>query len=331
MAGLFELFTDVHSQTRFRLLAADGAVLAISQAYPDTATAAAAITDVRECAGTGLIQDHSADTPAAVGVPRSCWRTTSETPNPFRTTAAAATLPGNMGIRPLDLVLDSADVVPFLADLAILAATTLPSAGMELSCRIAVHRQKKPAAVAGSEHGSRSMEDLDNIVDEGPSRTALEDQSTVLAANLDHEDRWPRFVDSAVGHGFRSILCVPLSVEGDSLSALTLYSRRPDAFSPEDIDTAEAFAGQASIALRLVLRLAHLKDTNQDLTAALTQRTIIDTALGVVMSQNRCNHDAAFSMLQRASNTRNVKLRTVAASIITSVAGEDIHAVHFDA
>jgi GAF domain-containing protein len=325
MAGLFELFTDVHSQTRFRLLAADGAVLAISQAYPDTATAAAAITDVRECAGTGLIQDRSADTPAAVDLPRSHWRTT------FRTITALATLPGNMDIRPLDLVLINDDVVPFLADLATLAARTLPSAGMELSCRIAVHRQKKPAAAAGSEPGASSMEDLDNIMDEGPSRTAIKDQKAVLAANLEHEDRWPRFVPAAVGHGFRSILCVPLSVEGDSLSALTLYSRRPNAFSPEDIDTAEAFAVQASIALRLVLLIAHLKDANQDLTAALAKRTVIDTALGVVMAQNRCNHDAAFSMLQRASNTRNVKLRALAASIITSVAGADIHAVHSDA
>jgi uncharacterized protein YegP (UPF0339 family) len=63
MAGLFELFTDFRSRVRFRLLAPDGTVLAISEAYGDKGAAVAAITDVRECAGTGLIQDHCPDSP----------------------------------------------------------------------------------------------------------------------------------------------------------------------------------------------------------------------------------------------------------------------------
>lgn len=63
MAGLFELFTDFHSRVRFRLLAPDGTVLAISEAYGDKRAAVAAITGVRECAGTGLIQDHCPDNP----------------------------------------------------------------------------------------------------------------------------------------------------------------------------------------------------------------------------------------------------------------------------
>ncbi|MEQ4520976.1 YegP family protein [Pseudarthrobacter sp. B907] len=60
MAGTFELFTDRQSHVRFRLLAPDGTVLAHSRVFGDKDAAAAAITDVRECAGTGLIQDHCA-------------------------------------------------------------------------------------------------------------------------------------------------------------------------------------------------------------------------------------------------------------------------------
>lgn len=61
MAGTFELFTDGDAHVRFRLVAADGTVLALSAAYGDKRAAAAAITDVRECAGTGLIQDRCLD------------------------------------------------------------------------------------------------------------------------------------------------------------------------------------------------------------------------------------------------------------------------------
>lgn len=58
MTGTFELFTDRQSHFRFRLLATDGTVQALSQTFGDKDAAVAAITDVRECAGTGLIQDH---------------------------------------------------------------------------------------------------------------------------------------------------------------------------------------------------------------------------------------------------------------------------------
>lgn len=72
MAGTFELFTDPQSHVRFRLLAPDGTVLALSQAFGDKDAAAAAIVDVRECAGTGLIQDPCTDrTRRAPDSPRS--------------------------------------------------------------------------------------------------------------------------------------------------------------------------------------------------------------------------------------------------------------------
>lgn len=57
MAGSFEVFMDAESQVRFRLVAPNGVVLAVSEQFADKRHAAAAIKDVRECAGTGLIQD----------------------------------------------------------------------------------------------------------------------------------------------------------------------------------------------------------------------------------------------------------------------------------
>lgn len=57
MAGTFEAFVDPDSFFRFRLLAPDGAVMAVSGPYRDKAALAAGITAVRECAGTGLVTD----------------------------------------------------------------------------------------------------------------------------------------------------------------------------------------------------------------------------------------------------------------------------------
>ncbi|MDQ0827388.1 uncharacterized protein YegP (UPF0339 family) [Arthrobacter sp. B2I5] len=57
MAGKFEAFIDADSFFRFRLLAPDGAVVAVSGPYRDKQALAAGIAAVRECAGTGLVTD----------------------------------------------------------------------------------------------------------------------------------------------------------------------------------------------------------------------------------------------------------------------------------
>jgi uncharacterized protein YegP (UPF0339 family) len=57
MAGKFEAFVDSDSFFRFRLLAPDGTVMAVSGPFEDKSALAAGISAVRECAGTGLVTD----------------------------------------------------------------------------------------------------------------------------------------------------------------------------------------------------------------------------------------------------------------------------------
>jgi uncharacterized protein YegP (UPF0339 family) len=63
MAGLFELFVDEQSRFRFRLLDAEGVVMAVSSGFADKSAAVAGIEAVRECAGMGLISDASGQGP----------------------------------------------------------------------------------------------------------------------------------------------------------------------------------------------------------------------------------------------------------------------------
>jgi uncharacterized protein YegP (UPF0339 family) len=91
MAGSFEVFIDAESHVRFRLVAPDGAVLAVSEKFADKRHAAAAIKDVRECAGTGLIQDlcpKSAPEPARKQV-RSARRPVVRRPYSFLSSRTA--------------------------------------------------------------------------------------------------------------------------------------------------------------------------------------------------------------------------------------------------
>jgi uncharacterized protein YegP (UPF0339 family) len=60
MAGQFEIYRDGLSY-RFRLTGDNGEVLAVSAAYPEKKTAAAAIMAVRENAASGHVVDKSAE------------------------------------------------------------------------------------------------------------------------------------------------------------------------------------------------------------------------------------------------------------------------------
>ncbi|HEX5288842.1 MAG TPA: ANTAR domain-containing protein [Streptosporangiaceae bacterium] len=69
------------------------------------------------------------------------------------------------------------------------------------------------------------------------------------------------------------------------------------------------------------MRQAEQADLTEQLRAALASRAVIDQALGVIMGQERCTSARAFEILRSASQNRNIKLREVAASIVTSVSG----------
>jgi AmiR/NasT family two-component response regulator len=66
----------------------------------------------------------------------------------------------------------------------------------------------------------------------------------------------------------------------------------------------------------LALRLAEREERERNLEAALSSRSVIDQAMGVLMAQARISADEAFDVLRRRSQTANVKLRDLAATVI---------------
>jgi hypothetical protein len=90
-----------------------------------------------------------------------------------------------------------------------------------------------------------------------------------------------------------------------------------DHVSVLDGDRLAALEGPAELRCQLA---AERKLTTQ-LRAALTSRAAIDQAIGILMAQQRCTAEQAFEILRTASQNRNVKLRHVAADIVTGLTG----------
>jgi GAF domain-containing protein len=228
-----------------------------------------------------------------------------------------------------DLVLESADVEELLHELAAHSASTL-SHNNELLTGVTLMRRKKPATVAISDPRVPALDELQYGQGDGPCLAALRAVTTMHVPDLREDRRWPRYCSAAWAEGIGSILSVPLPLEGEATAGLNLYSTSTHAFSGEDIDKAEGYADQASKALRLAVRVAHLADDRKHLIAAMESRTTIDLAVGAIMAQNRCSQESALKILKIASSTRNIKLRDVAAAIVSSVSQDPQVLTHFD-
>lgn len=130
--------------------------------------------------------------------------------------------------------------------------------------------------------------------------------------------------------GAGSSLRIPLTLDDETSAVVNLYSPRTEAFSAGDLAEAQQLAAESSNALLLALRISQLSDSRDDLAAAMQSRTIIDMAIGAIMAQNRCRRDAAFKILRNTSNNRNMKIRDVAATVISAIAGDSDTSARFD-
>ncbi|MDR6688732.1 GAF domain-containing protein [Arthrobacter sp. 1088] len=221
-----------------------------------------------------------------------------------------------------DLLVENADIREFLQDLAELIAQKLTRNGNTIACGVTVIRQKKPVAVADSDPLARKLDEIQNSFGDGPCLSALRTRTISHVPNVYEEDRWPEYMRAAAASNVGSILAFPMELNSTAEAVVNLYSERPHGFSHEDLLSAERVTATAAKALHLALKIAQLRDARENLTAALESRTTIDTAVGIIMAQNRCSRDAAFQILVSASSHRNIKLRAVAQGIIAHIAGD---------
>jgi GAF domain-containing protein len=217
------------------------------------------------------------------------------------------------------LLLATEDITAFLDQLAALAVKVLPA---EVSCGITLRRNRGAFTVACSDSRASQVDEIQYDHDEGPCLRSLATGQVVVVDDLAHDDRWGGYRLPALGHGVRSSLSLPLHAAGKVIGALNLYADAPRTFGPAEQLTARRFAGEASRALELAVRLAERSEMSAHLQAALASRAVIDQAVGIIMGQNRCTADEAFEVLRTASQNRNVKLRLIATEIVTSVSGQ---------
>ena len=217
------------------------------------------------------------------------------------------------------LLLTVQSVDDFLTELAKLSADVVRPPG---SCGITVRRDGRPLTVASSDERAERLDEVQYAGGHGPCLETLETGAVIDVPDLAADARWEDYRPHALKQGVRSSVSIPLTVDGGTVGALNLYGFSPHAFDASARQQTEIFASQAAAALTLVLRNAALAENSQQLERALTSRTVIDQALGILMAQQRCTADEAFALLRAHSQNNNRKLRDLAAELVTRVSGQ---------
>ena len=192
------------------------------------------------------------------------------------------------------LALAAGDLESFLRRLVRLAVSCL---GGEISAAVTVERAGHPVTVASSDEGSARCDEIQYCHGDGPCLTAMRTGQAVLIDDLASDRRFAQYRPVALALGVRSSLSWPLAGGAHAAGALNLYSHRARGFGPAEQREAQWFAGEASRALDLAVRLAHDTEVTAQLREALSSRTVIDQAIGILMGQSRCDADAAFAVL----------------------------------
>lgn len=218
-------------------------------------------------------------------------------------------------VRPLyELVTGSDTLEEFLTELAHVATDEIQR---RMSCGLTAQVEGRKVTIAASDELAAALDQVQYDSGEGPCLTAMATAELVEVSNPADVDQWEVWRAEAVRRGLRKSLSIPLvTMSGDVLGALNLYSTNPGKFTDADHEAAQHFADHAAGALAVAMRLAQLAELTGHLETALESRAVIDQAKGVLMARERCSADEAFAILRIASQRRNIKLRDVATEIV---------------
>ncbi|CAN7304177.1 GAF and ANTAR domain-containing protein [Knoellia sp. LjRoot47] len=190
------------------------------------------------------------------------------------------------------------------------AAMAVPSTH---HCGLTLLRPKQaPHTVSSTDELSRNVDRIQYALGEGPCLDAAEAETAEIAGQLDTDERWPRFGPRCVEEtGVLSMLSIRLAMVGQDQAAMNFYSRERDAFGELELAVASIFAPFAALSVEHTLR----ERDARNFEAALSSSRQIGTAIGILMAQRRITSKEAFSVLRRASQHLNRKLRDVAEEV----------------
>lgn len=206
--------------------------------------------------------------------------------------------------RELHAVQDERSQLQLVIDLAVRLIAGCDHAG------VSVLRNRKIFTPAASDDVGLRGDALQYELGEGPCLDSVRSRETVISQDLGRETRWPSWTQRVEADlGVQAIMSLWLSTDARSYGALNLYADRIEAFEPVDHAVAQTLSTLISIALASQREI-------RERGIAITNRTVIGQAKGILMERLDIDADQAFAYLRQISQRENRKLIVVAEEMV---------------
>jgi GAF domain-containing protein len=195
-----------------------------------------------------------------------------------------------------------------IAELVEHAAVEVPGARY---AGVTVTRNKKQIDTPAATHKwPILLDDIQQRHREGPCLTAAWEEKTIHVADLENDDRFPRYRRDVLAQTpIRAIMSFQLFIAGETMGALNVYAEQPRAFGQVSREIGLVFAAHSSVAWNSAQREEQFK-------RALASRDLIGQAKGMIMERYSVDAVQAFEVLRKLSQDSNVPLVQVASELV---------------
>jgi len=211
------------------------------------------------------------------------------------------------------------DLMQSIADLS---GRAVPAAS---TCGITLSENGHVITVASADPLARLLDEQQYEVEDGPCLQALRTGQVVLSDDLSRETRWDGYPAMAVAQGVRSVYSSPLQVGKRPIGALNLYATTAGAFTTDSQTAAAQLTALTAATITAAMRHYDQATLTDHLKTALSSRSVIDQAIGIIIGMQRCPPQTAFDILRTVSQNRNIPLREIAAELVATTINNTGH------
>ncbi|HET6667800.1 MAG TPA: GAF and ANTAR domain-containing protein [Intrasporangium sp.] len=211
------------------------------------------------------------------------------------------------------LLLTSYDVDSVLGELASQCAEILDLVGSGVSLgrgdKVS-YATAVPAQVAALEHTQQTTQT-------GPCVHAYRTGEVVAVDDLaDQATTWPEYCRVAREVGIGAVAALPMTLGGQRVGSLDLYSVLPRKWEDEDLLAAGVLADMGTAYLINASQLDRQVQLAGQLRSALDSRVVVEQAKGILANRAGISVDEAFLRIRKHAREHQAKLHEVAAAIV---------------
>lgn len=151
-----------------------------------------------------------------------------------------------------------------------------------------------------------------------PARFALATGRVISCPDLDQETRWKPWRHRAAAAGIGGVYAYPLIAGALSIGALAVCTRRDAPLTMQVDHRTRSMADILAVTLTAAQRNYGHKNIVEHLQTALTNRPVIDQAVGILLARHGHHPQGVLAAMRHVSQHLNVPVHDLAADIVRS-------------